>query len=68
MRYALIICNIQTNKNFNKLHLIIHQISNLKTLLIFQKYVLQSFFVIDATLASDNFCVSERIFQKEYKN
>ena len=28
MRYALIICNIQTNKNFNKLHLIIHQISN----------------------------------------
>ena len=32
----------QTNKNFNKLHLIIHQILTLETLLIFTKNILQN--------------------------
>ena len=46
-----------TNKNFSKLHLIIHQILILKTLWIFIKTILQNhiiFLVIDATLTSDN--------------
>ena len=54
---TILLWKFQTNKNFNKLHLIIHQILTLKTLWIFtKKHTAKpySFLVIDATLASDN--------------
>ena len=45
-----------TNKNFSKLHLIIHQILILKTMDLYKNYTAKSysFLVIDATLTSDN--------------
>ena len=53
---AILLWKFQTNKNFNMLHLIIHQIWALKALWIFTKKCCKTIFflVIDATLASDN--------------
>ena len=47
---------IQTNENFNKLHLIIHQILTLETMNLYKKCTAKpySFLVTDATLALDD--------------
>ena len=42
LNYTILLSKFHTNKNFNKLHLIIHQVLILKTLLIFTKNVLQN--------------------------
>ena len=61
---------IQTNKNFNKSHLIIHQTLTVKTLWIFTKSVLQNhifFYWMILHLHQIILHVLEKIFCEEYK-
>ena len=69
---SILLGKIQTSKSFNKSHLIIHEVLNLKTFWIFKKKKKNvkpySFLVNDSTLASDNHLhfrqnISERIWK-----
>ena len=53
---AIFLWTFQTNENFGKLHLIIHQTLNFKTLSIYIKMYCKTIFflVIDITLTSDS--------------
>ena len=63
--HIILLWKFQTNENFNKSNLIIHQIMNFKTLWIFIKNVLQNhtiFYLLILLLLQIIFYVLERIF------